>query len=189
MGLFLQFLPAIFSAIATAFAAFAAWQAPKAAAKLAEELRRQTEAENDSRRNKLSVFGAIMESRGALTSHRAVGALNLIDIVFHDNKPVREAWAELYRSFDPSSLTPPHAREEKIRRLILEMANDLGMADSLSYDDIGRIYYPNAIADEDRVADLERQAALKRLQHERSESLSNSAEPIKQLWPPKPGRK
>lgn len=39
----LTLLIAIFSAIATGFAAFATWYAPKAAAKLAEALRRDSE--------------------------------------------------------------------------------------------------------------------------------------------------
>lgn len=57
---------AAFSAIATALAAFATWSAPRAAAKLAESLRRDAERGQERQRNKLHVFATLMQERAAI---------------------------------------------------------------------------------------------------------------------------
>jgi hypothetical protein len=116
-----------------------------------------------------------------------VRALNLIDIIYHDCRPVREAWADLYLSFDASRNIPVHVQEQRLRTLLAAMAANLGLGDSLRLDDFGRIYYPNALAEEERVRQLERQAALARLQGQTQPPTANTAAPqIANMWPPKP---
>jgi hypothetical protein len=56
----LALLAAIFSAIATGLAALATWRAPITAARLAEQLRRDAERENERKRQKLYVFSVLM---------------------------------------------------------------------------------------------------------------------------------
>jgi hypothetical protein len=174
---FLSFLAAMFAAIAT-------WRGPISAAHLAEKLRQQTEAEGERRRLKLFVFSTIMQERAFIASTESVKALNLIDVVFRESTEVREAWAELFLSFDLKHNVPEHAKEERLRKLLRAMAVDIGIADGLRLDDFGRVYYPNAIAQEERLRQLEREAALRRLQGQLPPT-ANTATP-QAAWPPKP---
>lgn len=132
---------AAFSAVATALAAFATWYAPRAAAKLAEVLRRDAERSQERQRNKLFVFATLMQERSAIYSEAGVRALNTIDVVFHDSRAVREAWAELFLTFSLNPI-PNHVLEERLRRLLASMASDIGLGDNLKTDDFGRILQP-----------------------------------------------
>jgi hypothetical protein len=120
-----------------------------------------------------------------LATTEGVRALNLIDVIYYDCRTVREAWAELFLSFDASKKMPQHVQEERLRKLLIAMAADLGVADQLRSDDFGRVYYPNALAEEERVRQLERQAALARLQGQ-TPTANTAAPQIASLWPPKP---
>jgi len=52
----LTLVTAIFSALATAFAAVATWNAPRGAAKLAEALRREAELHGERQKSKMQIF-------------------------------------------------------------------------------------------------------------------------------------
>lgn len=73
---YLTLTTAIFSAIATGLAALATWQAPRAAAKLAEALRRDSEQIHERTKNKLHVFATLMQERGAIYTENAVRAVS-----------------------------------------------------------------------------------------------------------------
>jgi len=103
----LPLITAIFSTIATGLAAFATWHAPRAAAKLAEALRRDSERVQERQKNKLHVFAVLMQNRAEIYSEDAVLALNLLDVVFSNSRTVREAWAELFLIFSANPI-PGH---------------------------------------------------------------------------------
>lgn len=180
-----EVIAAFLSFLATGLAAFATWKAPLTAANLAESLRQQTERIAERRRMKLYVFSTLMQERAFLASTESVRALNLIDVIFHESAEVREAWAELFLSFDQSNNVPDHAKQERLRKLLRAMAIDIGVSDGLRLDDFGRVYYPNALAQEEAVRRLEREAALKRLQADVSPT-ANTAPSVATMWPPKP---
>lgn len=182
-----EIIAAGLSVVATALAAYATWMGPRSAAKLAERLRRESEAVYEQRRLKLFVFTTLMQDRAMFTSADAVRALNLIDVVFKDATPVREAWAELFLTFDTKNNIPTHVQEERFRHLLRSMAADIGLGDGLRLDDFGRIYYPNALAEEEAVRRLERQAALQRLSAQSSPTANSAAPPTAPSpYPPKP---
>lgn len=135
---------ALFSAIATGFAAYAAWQAPRSAAKLAEDLRRMSEHAQERQKQKLAIFGILMQESAPIYSESGVKALNLIGVVFNDCREVREAWTELFLIFgvDPFSA---HALNERLRKLLSTIVKDVGLGENLRTDDLGRVYSPNAI--------------------------------------------
>lgn len=178
--------PAVFAAFLSAVAAIAAaiatWRGPISAARMAEQLRRSAELDADSRRFRLNVFAQIMQERAEIYSVEAVRALNSIDVAFSDCTAVREAWSELYQSLNSNPIAPPHVIDERIRKLLREMANDLGIGDKLRLDDFGRVYYPEAMHKERRVRELERNAVLDRL----SPPSGDGAQQQEQLFPPKP---
>ena len=156
-------IAAVASAIATAFAAFATWHAPRSAAKLAETLRRGAERSDQRQRYKLHLFATLMQERAAIYTENAVRVLNTIDVVFHDSRPVREAWAELFLVFSMNPI-PPHVLDERLRKLLIAMAQDIGLGDELRVDDIGRVYYPKALTEERSIKDIQRQQLLAALQ-------------------------
>lgn len=179
-----EVIAAFLSAVATALAAFATWRGPRSAAKLAEELRRESDKQNEAKRLKLFVFTSLMQERAYLASSEAVRALNLIDVVFHESREVRESWADLFLAFNPERQVPTHATEERVRRLLRAMATDIGIADSLRVDDFGRVYYPTALAEEEELRRRERQNALRRLQG--NTAPTENAAMTSELWPPRP---
>ena len=137
-------------------AALATWNGPRAAAKLAEALRRDAERSQERQRNKLHVFASLMQERAAIYSEAGVRALNIIDVVFHDSLTVREAWAELYLTFSLNPI-PPHVLEEHLRKLLAAMAIDIGLGDKLKTDDFGREYNPRPITQERFIRDMQRE--------------------------------
>lgn len=151
---------AFLSCIATMFAAFATWRGPMSAAKLAERIRHQKEKENEVRRMKMHIFSTLMQERATIASIDSVRMLNSIDFVFNDVPSVREAWAELFVIFQADGVPHPQLREEKLRSLLRSMAADLGMSGSLKVDDLGRIYYPNALAREEELRRMQQERAL-----------------------------
>lgn len=181
----LQVLAAFLSAIAAIAAAYAAWQGPRSAAELAEKLRRDGQTADENRRLRMYIFSTLMQERARLYSEEGVKALNLIDTVFSDCKEVREAWTNLYMSYDRSNAIPPHVSRERLTVLLQEMAKNLGLASELRLEDLNRIYFPTALEEERRIEDLQRREALRRLE-ERSpaDNVSNIEESI---YPPKPG--
>jgi hypothetical protein len=178
-------MAAIFSALATGLAAFATWRAPKAAAKLADELRREGERNQERQKNKLHVFATLMQERAAIYSENGVRALNLVDVVFNDTREVRDAWAELFRIFSVNPI--PHLDlEERLNRLLVAMAKDIGLADQLRPDDIGRVYYPNAVAQDQLIRDMQRQHMLTAFSQTQTSPATNIEASQKTPWPPKP---
>lgn len=178
---------AFFSAIATGLAAFATWMGPIRAAKLAEELRQKATAEEEKRRLKLEVFTSLMMHRAAFYVEAAVKNLNLIDVVFHDNRAVRNAWADLFASFDGAKKVPEHSQNEKFDKLLNEIASDLGLSGSLLPDDLRRIYYPRPLADAELLVRLEREEKL-RVFIGKGGPTANSAQiaSSNDYWPPRP---
>lgn len=170
----------IFSAVATGFAALATWVAPRSAAKLGENLRRA----NERQKQKLYVFSSLMQERAQIYSENSVRALNLIDIVFNESREVRERWSELFLAFHMKPLMQ-HVIDERLRKLLSAIAQDIGLSDGLRSDDLGRVYYPTVQAQEQFIKDMQRQQIIASLQ---GQNAAGATTPALQntLWPPKP---
>lgn len=172
---------AILSFFATAFAAWATWKGPQSAAILAETMRLNSEKDHERRRMKLNVFATLMQERATIYSVESVRMLNSIDFVFSESPTVREAWADLYTIFQGD--IHPQLREDKVRVLLREMAADLGLSSTLKVDDLGRIYYPNALAQEAELRRLQQEQALLQI---RSANGPVASQEIAKKFPPKP---
>lgn len=176
---------AFLSFVATALAAVATWQGPRSAAQLAERIRNEQEKDSERRRMKMHIFSTLMQERATIASYDSVRMLNSIDFVFHDAPRVREAWAELFVIFQTDGIPHPQLREEKLRSMLKEMAADLGMSNSLKVDDLGRIYYPNALAREEELRRLQQEKALQAMRAPQSDQ-SASDQILLEKFPPKP---
>jgi hypothetical protein len=181
-------IAAVFSAIATALAAYATWQGPRSAAGLAEEMRRKAEQDSEKKRIKVNVFSTLMTERAVVYSAEAVRAFNLIDFVFNESRPVRDAWSDYFSSLDEKNGVPSHAKEEKFRRLLSVMASDIGLADELRMDDLSRVYYPTALAQEEHIRSLQRQQNLRDLQGKTSPAANTVMQnhTLTNIFPPTP---
>jgi hypothetical protein len=180
----LTLLTAIFSAIATLFAVVATWYAPRGAAKLAESLRRDAERQGERHKLKVNVFVTLMQERSQIYSDKGVRALNLIDVVFNESRPVREAWSELFGAFNIRPLQQ-YVIDERLRKLLSAIADDIGLAEQLRNDDLGRVYVPVIQQQERFIKDMQRQQILANLQGQNA-AAADTTTSQNIAWPPKP---
>lgn len=180
-------IAAFLSAVAAIAAAVATWRSPISAARIADDLRRRGENEMESRRFRMNIFAYVMQGRAEIYSEETVRALNSIDFAFANSELVREAWAELFQALNTAPMLG-HVVDERIRKLLRVMAQDLGLADKLRLDDFGRVYFPNALQQDREVRGLQQAETLRKLkgQDAAAQSSANPAEPQISLWPPKP---
>lgn len=179
---------AFFSAVATAFAAFATLRGPRSAAKLAEHMRQDSEKTNEIRRLKLFVFTTLMQERAAYYTPEAVKAFNLIDVVFIKSRAVRDAWSEFISAMDENNRVPEHSQRETFRKLLTAMAADLGLASDLRADDFNRVYYPLALSEEIYLKSLQRKASLRELQGNLSPAANTTSAVALTNFPPAPNQ-
>jgi hypothetical protein len=122
-----------------------------------------------------------MQERAQIHSENSVRALNLIDVVFNESREVREAWSELFLAFYMEPI-PQHVLDERLRKLLGAIAKEVGLADELRTDDLGRVYFPRVQQQEQFIRDMQRQQALSRLQGQNPAGASTPDN----IWPPKP---
>ena len=96
------------------------------------------------RKDKMQIFQCLMSRRiTGWAALEAVNAINSIDIIFTDNKEIRNqlgVWKSKCRKDIPS--------EEQYReqcKLLELMANDLGYKDKITWDIIQNPYYPEGL--------------------------------------------
>ena len=89
---------------------------------------------------KLTLFSKLMANRKATPNKEWADSLNLIDIIYQDDKKVRLAWLNYFNSLHPKS---PHADNANafLLDLLSEMGNSLGYKD-LKQTEIDRFYSP-----------------------------------------------
>jgi hypothetical protein len=126
-----------------------------------------------------------MQERSAIWTEEAVRALNVIDVVFNDCRPVREAWAALLHALSQQPVAPLHAQQDHLRALLAAMAADLGLGDDIRIDDLNRVYLPTPLAQERFILQQERQERLARVQQAQGQPAANAPAPGS-VWPPPP---
>lgn len=155
-----------FTAIATVAAARSAILGPRLTAKHAGRLQKAG-AERDA---KMRIFMILMAHRLNYGQREPMQALNLIDLVWHNNKTICNAWSEFHASVQESSGHSGAQRDEKLRLLLLEMAKDLGLGDSYSSAGFTRVYYSNGVGRREQLDDLQVEAQLAAIQQMREQA-------------------
>lgn len=138
------------SAVAAICSVVVTFFAPMKAAEKAERLRIENDRSQQLKAQKLFIFYELMKARGVQITRESVAAMNLIDLVFLDSKSVKDAWADLYSAYSARGDVLPLA-SDKLKNLLKEIALDIGLDAKLGVSDLERYYYPDAIANEDRV--------------------------------------
>ena len=102
---------------------------------------------SEKRKDKMHIFKTLMTSRLYGWTLESVHCLNLIDIVFSDDKRVRAAWKELYDKYCVEN--PTETDLKKIQnaqyKLSEAMAHSLGYKDKVTWETIQNPYIPNGM--------------------------------------------
>lgn len=102
------------------------------------------------REDKMHIFTVLMNTRAFVWTKESVEALNMIDIVFVNDKKVREAWANLLDSYNSNEVSEQMGEKRlKLRnKLLEEMAHCLGYKDKITWETIQSPYIPKGMSDE-----------------------------------------
>ena len=99
------------------------------------------------RKDKMHIFKVLMTSRIYGWTQESVHCLNIIDIVFADDKKVRDAWKDLYDQYCVEN--PDETQIKKIQnaqyKLLETMANSLGYKDKVTWETIQNPYIPKGM--------------------------------------------
>lgn len=102
------------------------------------------------REDKMNIFKTLMTARIYGWTVASVQALNIIDIVFADDKSVRDAWKDLYEKY--SIQNPNEVQKKAIEtarcKLLETMANSLGYKEKVTWETIQNPYIPQGLVDQ-----------------------------------------
>lgn len=101
------------------------------------------------RQDKLEIFKTLMTSRVYGWTTASVCALNIIDIVFADDKKVRSQWKIYYDKLCISNPTEEDLRkiETEKCKLLEAIAESLGYKDKITWETIQNPYIPKGLTD------------------------------------------
>ena len=99
------------------------------------------------RKDKMHIFKVLMTSRIYGWTQESVHCLNIIDIVFADDKKVRDAWKDLYDKYCVENLDETQIKkiQNAQYKLLETMANSLGYKDKVTWETIHNPYIPKVI--------------------------------------------
>lgn len=101
------------------------------------------------RKDKIEILRTLMMNRGIGWTAEAVRALNIIDIVFSDDKDVRAKWKEYYNQLCIQS--PNEMQRKQIQnaqdKLLEAMAKSLGYKEQITWETIQNPYIPKGMLD------------------------------------------
>ncbi len=119
---------------------------PIAAVLIAQWLQNRAE----KRKDKMQIFKALMTSRIYGWTPESVNALNVIDIVFANDKSVRAAWKDLNDKYNVSDPDEQHLKKIQLAqyKLLEAIANSLGYKDKITWETIQNPYMPKGMADQ-----------------------------------------
>ena len=102
---------------------------------------------SEKRKDKMHIFKTLMTSRVYGWTQESVYCLNIIDIVFADDKEVRNAWKDLYDKYCVQN--PDESQLKKIEtaqyKLLESMAVSLGYKDKVTWETIQNPYIPKGM--------------------------------------------
>lgn len=124
----------------------------------------------EKRKDKMYIFKTLMTSRVYGWTLESVNCLNIIDIVFSDDKNVRNAWKDLYDKYCVQN--PDEAQLKKIEtaqyKLLEAMAISLGYKNKVTWETIQNPYIPKGMLQQIEAQNRSQQAynnLLSNMQH------------------------
>ena len=107
---------------------------------------RNLQNQADTRKDKMDIFKTLMANRQGW-SMESVRAMNIIDIVFADDKDVRECWKKYYTLLciqQPNEMQSQQIYTAQVR-LLEAMAVSLGYKDKITWENIQSPYTPKGM--------------------------------------------
>lgn len=105
---------------------------------------------SEKRKDKMQIFKSLMTARIYGWTNDSVNALNIIDVVFVNDKKVRNAWKDLLDKYSVEK--PDQQHIEKIKqakyKLLEEISNSLGYKDKITWETIQNPYCPIGLSDQ-----------------------------------------
>ena len=102
---------------------------------------------SEKRKDKMQIFKVLMTSRIYGWTPESVHCLNLIDVVFSDDKEVRKAWKDLYDKYCVENPTETELKKIKDAqyKLLETIAHSLGYKNKITWETIQNPYIPNGM--------------------------------------------
>lgn len=102
------------------------------------------------REDKMQIFKSLMTARIYGWTTESVHNLNVIDLVFADDKLVRAAWKDLFDKYANENPTDTDLQKIRISRdkLIEQMAVSLGYKDKITWETIQNPYVPKGMMEQ-----------------------------------------
>ena len=120
---------------------------------------------SEKRKDKMHIFKTLMTSRVYGWTQESVYCLNIIDIVFADDREVRNAWKDLYDKYCVQN--PDESQLKKIEtaqyKLLESMAVSLGYKDKVTWETIQNPYIPQGMLRQIEIQNQSQQAYNKLL--------------------------
>jgi hypothetical protein len=126
-------------------AVWATLSAPQRAAKFAESIRRQSELEDFSRREKMHILTTLMQKRADIACEASVSSINLIPVVFRSNRDVLSAHDHFMQSVNVKPFSQD-AMKERFLVIIESIVKTLKLSEEISYKEIREFYDPQVLA-------------------------------------------
>ena len=102
---------------------------------------------SEKRKDKMQIFKTLMTARIYGWTVDSVHALNIIDIVFANDRKVRNAWKDLNDKYHATN--PDESQLKKIEqaqyKLLEAIANSLGYKDKITWETIQNPYIPDGM--------------------------------------------
>lgn len=118
---------------------------PILAVVVGQKLQERAQKRND----KMQIFKILMTSRIYVWTNESVQAMNLIDIVFADDKAVRKQWKVCFDKMcveNPSETELSKIKTEK-EKLLEAMAKSLGYKNIITWESIQKPYIPKGMTE------------------------------------------
>lgn len=102
---------------------------------------------SEKRKDKMQIFKVLMTSKIYGWTPESVHCLNLIDVVFSDDKEVRKAWKDLYDKYCVENPTETELKKIKDAqyKLLETIAHSLGYKNKITWETIQNPYIPNGM--------------------------------------------
>ncbi len=116
---------------------------------LAVVIGQKLQVHSQKRNDKMQIFKILMTSRIFGWTNESVQAMNLIDVVFADDKAVRKQWKICFDKMCVENPTDTDLSKIKLERekLLEAMAKSLGYKDIITWESIQNPYIPKGMID------------------------------------------
>lgn len=116
---------------------------------LAVVIGQKLQVRSQKRNDKMQIFKILMTSRIFGWTNESVQAMNLIDVVFADDKAVRKQWKICFDKMCVENPTDTDLSKIKLERekLLEAMAKSLGYKDIITWESIQNPYIPKGMID------------------------------------------